>query len=152
MFIISACFLGENCKYDGGNNTTQWITDFAKRHSYLAVCPEMAGGLPAPRPPVEIIDGKAVNKEGLDVTAEFKKGTALVWEDIQKQAAELGEEIEGAILKAKSPSCGSDLIYDGTFSHKTVVGDGFLVQLLKKNGIKVINENDNKEDLLNEEL
>ncbi|MBN7774233.1 DUF523 domain-containing protein [Clostridium aminobutyricum] len=148
MVIISACFLGDNCKYDGGNNYTEWIADFTKTHSCFPVCPEMAGGLSAPRPPAEIIDGRAVNRDGIDVTEAFEQGAALVWEAARKKASELGEEIEGAILKAKSPSCGSKVIYDGTFSHKTVQGDGIFVQLLKKNGINVISENDHKEDLL----
>lgn len=142
MYIISGCLLGENCKYNGGNNHTGWVADFARRHSYISVCPETEGGLKAPRPPVEIVNGRAVNKEGTDVTEEFKLGCERVLRRAYEKADELGEEIEGAILKAKSPSCGSGKIYDGTFSHTVTEGDGFLSELLKGHGIKVITEED----------
>ncbi|WP_312353206.1 DUF523 domain-containing protein [Aminipila sp.] len=140
MYIISGCLLGQNCKYNGGNNFTGWVIEFAEKHNYISVCPEMAGGLKSPRPSVEIKDGRAVNCEGLDVTDAFQIGCRRVWEDAVRKAQELGEEIEGAILKAKSPSCGSGTIYDGTFSRKEIAGDGFLASYLKEKGIKVISE------------
>lgn len=148
MYIISGCLLGENCRYDGGNNHIGWVAEFANTHSYISVCPETMGGLQAPRPPVEIINGRAVNREGLDVTMAFEKGAQLVWKISQEKALALGEKIEGAILKSNSPSCGSNFIYDGTFSHTKIEGNGFLGQLLKDKGIKVVSENDDKEDLL----
>jgi uncharacterized protein YbbK (DUF523 family) len=148
MYIISGCLLGENCKYNGGNNFTDWVVEFANTHSYISVCPEVLGGLKSPRAPVEILGGRAINCEGLDVTAEFEKGCKLVWEISQEKAIALGEKIEGAILKAKSPSCGSNTIYDGSFSHTIIEGNGFLVQLLKDKGIKIVSENDDEEDLL----
>ncbi len=140
MYIISGCLLGENCKYNGGNNLTDWVAAFSKRHHYISVCPEVEGGLATPRPPVEIIDGRAVNCEGLDVTEAFRRGCEAVWQASCLKAWELGEEIEGAILKAKSPSCGNGKIYDGTFSHQVTEGDGFLAAYLKEKGLKVISE------------
>lgn len=147
MYIISGCLLGHNCKYNGGNNYTDWVIEFSKKYNCISVCPEKAGGLKSPRPPVEIIDGRAVNNEGLDLTEAFQLGCAIEWEAIIRKAKELDEEIEGAILKANSPSCGSGTIYDGTFSHKVIEGDGFFATYLKKKGIRIISELEiNRED------
>ncbi|QIB70082.1 DUF523 domain-containing protein [Aminipila butyrica] len=140
MYIISGCLLGENCKYNGGNNRTDWIVEFARAHPFISVCPELAGGLEAPRPPVEIVEGRAINQEGLDVTEAFLQGCKAVWADSCQRARELNEEIEGAILKAKSPSCGCGIIYDGSFSHREIPGDGFLTTFLKEKNIEVITE------------
>ncbi|WP_312653021.1 DUF523 domain-containing protein [Aminipila sp.] len=140
MYIISGCLLGENCRYNGGNNYIDWIKEFSKKHNYISVCPEVDGGLEIPRPPAEITEGRVINCEGTDVTDAFLRGTEIVWEKIVRKSQELGEEIEGAILKANSPSCGSGKIYDGTFSRKTIDGDGFLAAFLKEKGIKVMSE------------
>ncbi len=140
MYIISACLLGENCKYDGGNNQCQWVVDFAKTHSHLAVCPEPQAGLPAPRPPAEILGDKVLDETGKDLTEAFAKGAQACYVLAKEGAAERGEPIEGAILKAKSPSCGRDRIYDGKFSHSLTDGDGYLVRLLKADGIHIITE------------
>ena len=74
MIFVSACLLGENCKYSGGNNRNEAVISFLEEKEFIAVCPERAGGLPAPRPPAEIRDGRVVDKEGKDVTAEFLLG------------------------------------------------------------------------------
>lgn len=140
MYIISACLLGENCKYSGGNNACQWVIEFAKTHSHIIVCPETEGGLTAPRPPAEIIGDKIIDSEGKDVTEAFLTGAKLSYERAQSEASRKGEQIEGAILKAKSPSCGRDKIYDGTFSGTLIDGDGCLVRLLKQDDINVITE------------
>jgi len=136
MYIISACLLGENCKYDGGNNRCQWVVDFAEKHEYIAVCPETEGGLTAPRPPAEITGDKIIDSEGKDVTEAFLKGAKASYD----RAMASGKSIEGAILKAKSPSCGKDRIYDGTFSKTLTGGDGCLVRLLKKDNINIFTE------------
>ena len=140
MYMISACLLGENCKYDGGNNACQWVMDFAKNHSYIPVCPESEGGLAAPRPPAEIIGEKVMDRDGKDVTAAFLGGAEASYNRAKAATAAAGEPIEGAILKAKSPSCGKDRIYDGTFSKTLTEGDGCLVRLLKQDNIHVITE------------
>lgn len=140
MYIISECLLGGNCRYNGGNNRIDQVVDFSKKHNYIAVCPEVEGGLEIPRPPAEIVEGRVINCEGTDVTEAFRRGTEIVWDKIVRRSQELGEDIEGGILKAKSPSCGSGTIYDGTFSRKLIEGDGFLAALLKEKGIKVVNE------------
>lgn len=146
MYIISACLLGENCKYNGKNNRCQWVADFAKTHSYVAVCPETQAGLPAPRPPAEIAGAKVLDSEGKDLTDAFAKGAEESYQMARQAARDAGEAIEGAILKAKSPSCGRDRIYDGTFSGRLTGGDGYLVRLLKKDHIDVITEKENLEN------
>ncbi|GAB1475194.1 DUF523 domain-containing protein [Bacillota bacterium] len=140
MYIVSACFLGENCKYDGGNNLNAKVLKLIEGHNYLPVCPEMAVGFPAPRPPAEIRGGRVYNNKGEDLTDLFREGAEKVLKEAREKALSLGEEIELALLKAKSPTCGSKRIYDGTFSHKVVDGNGVFAELLINNGIKVISE------------
>ena len=140
MYLISGCLLGHNCKYNGGNNFNQEVVDFCKSHQYCIVCPEGVSGLPTPRPPAEYVSGRILDKEGVDVTEAFERGAALSLERAFREAGKRGEDIEGAILKANSPSCGSGQIYDGTFSGRLVQGDGCLTAKLKELGIKVISE------------
>ncbi len=142
MYIISSCLLGENCRYNGGNFETDAVKKLIEGHSYLSVCPEVAGGFSTPRPPVELLSGRAIRPDGEDVTAGFIRGAEAVWEEIQSKIQESGETIELAVLKARSPSCGAEMIYDGTFSGKRVPGDGVLTAFLKEKGIKVISEED----------
>ncbi len=142
MYIISACLLGENCKYNGGNNLSENVRDFVGNKNFVAVCPELAGGFSVPRPPVELKKGRAYRLNGKDVTDDFNKGAQLSFSLAKKKAEKLKEEIELAVLKAKSPSCGSGKIYDGSFSGKLSAGNGIFAQLLMENGIKVITEED----------
>ena len=144
MYIISACLLGETCKYNGGHNDCAAVHEWIETESYLTVCPEVAGGLPVPRPPAELLqrsEGPVVmNREGENVTEAFVRGAEREWERIQKEAVRRGEVIQGAILKKRSPSCGSGTIYDGTFTKKEIRGDGIFAALLKQNGIRVMTE------------
>ena len=140
MYIISACLLGENCKYNGVNNLNEKVMEIVKNRNYIAVCPEVAVGFPTPRPLAEIRDGRVYNIEGKDVTEEFEKGAAIELARAKELADRLGENIELAILKSKSPSCGCGRIYDGTFTHRLAPGDGIFARLLKENGIKTISE------------
>lgn len=154
MFIVSSCLIGNNCKYNGGNNYNEDVVEFCRNHEVILVCPETSGGLKAPRMPAEqqyikASDGnleiRVIDKKGNDLTDNFHKGAVVSLELALKQADELGEEIEGAILKANSPSCGSDHIYDGTFTGTLTSGDGIFANLLKKRGIPVMSENNFKE-------
>jgi len=140
MIFVSACLLGENCKYNGGNNRSENVISFLADKTYLAVCPERAGGLSTPRPPAEIVGGRVMDREGKDVTKEFLQGA----EDTLALAKVHCPEL--CILKANSPSCGCGEIYDGTFSRKKVKGNGKTVELLLKNGFSVISENQIKKD------
>lgn len=146
MYIISACLLGENCKYNGGNNETQWVKAFSNTHSFFPVCPERQGGLPIPRCPAEITGDKVRSSAGDDWTQAFVRGAEGCYQEAKEEAARRKETIEGAILKARSPSCGCGQIYDGTFSRKLISGDGYLTRLLKKEKIEVITEKENGND------
>lgn len=130
--LVSACLLGTNCKYSGGNNYSEEVMEFLKDYEIIPICPEQLGGLPTPRPASEIIGDKVMNNEGTDVTSNYQKGA----EEALKIAQLLG--IKKALLKAKSPSCGNGKIYDGTFSGILTTGDGITTKLLKENNIEVI--------------
>jgi uncharacterized protein YbbK (DUF523 family) len=133
--IVSACLLGCNCRYDGNHSFNKKVNDFIKGHEVFLVCPEVEGGLPTPRIPAEINkDRKVINKEGQDVTSYFEKGA----KECLKVA--LNNQVDLAILKARSPSCGNKEIYDGTFSGKLIKGQGIFAKYLKKHNIKIINE------------
>ncbi len=134
--------MGENVKYDGKNNSildNLIIKKLIKEDLLLSFCPEVAGGLPTPRIPCEIRGEKVFNKIGEDKTKEFQKGA--------KQTLDLVKEkgVKVAIMKSRSPSCGSGKVYDGSFGGKLVKGDGVSVKLLKQNGIKVYDETQIKE-------
>lgn len=130
--LVSACLLGENCKYSGGNNYNEKIAEFVKGKEVIPVCPEVAGGLPTPRTPAEIVNGVVTGKDGKVVDKEFRLGARRIIESIDPK------EIEFAILQARSPSCGSKHIYDGTFSGKLIEGQGVFAKALCDLGIKVI--------------
>lgn len=147
MYIISACLLGEKVRYDGNHNLVPWVAEFAKKHSYCAVCPEMLGGLPCPRLPSEILRGDVVDAEGNDMTDAFGEGAYLALEMAVEKAEALDEHIEGAILKARSPSCGKDEIYDGTFTGSLRSGDGVFAALLKEKNIKILTEEETDDQL-----
>lgn len=142
MYLISACLAGVNCKYNGGNNERQWVKEFMEGKDCMLVCPEGLGKLPTPRPPSEFQGGRAIDKNGKDITDNLISGAVKTLERAEKRAAELGQKIELAILKANSPSCGSGKIYDGTFSGVLVDGDGIFAAMLKELGIPVITELD----------
>jgi uncharacterized protein YbbK (DUF523 family) len=142
MYIISACLLGENCRYNGGSNFSKDVRNFIKGKNYVAVCPELAGGFSVPRPPVELKGGRALRLCGEDVTDSFYKGAMLSLATAAEESQRVMEKIDLAILKAKSPSCGSGQIYDGSFSGRLVDGDGIFARLLIENGIEVITEED----------
>lgn len=134
--LVSACLLGINCKYDGENNKNDKVLEYLKDKEVIPICPEIMGGLPTPRIPSEIKDNKVINKDGLDVTDNFLKGA--------KEVLYLAKlfNVNKALLKAKSPSCGVGEVYDGTFTHTKINGDGITTKLLKENNIEVITELD----------
>ena len=137
--IVSACLLGENCKYNGGNNYSQAVADYVRDKIVIPVCPEVAGGLLTPRPSAEIVNGVVKIADGTSVDKEFRTGAKIVIEQIQRELAE-GNEIECAILQSRSPSCGVHWIYDGTFSGKLIKGQGVFAEELSKMGIKLIDK------------
>ena len=134
--IVSACLLGRNCKYSGGNNRNEAVLSYVTGREVIPVCPEVAAGMPVPRPPVELREGRVISCEGKDLDAVYRAGVARTLEMLA------GEEIECAILKAKSPTCGVHEIYDGTFSGKKIKGQGLLAKALRRAGVRVIDEED----------
>ena len=119
--LVSACLLGEDCKYSGGNNRDERVLAFLRDHEAVPVCPEVLGGLPVPRPPVD---------------AEFRRGAALALERAREEGAGL------AILQPRSPSCGVRQIYDGTFSGRRIDGQGVFARLLLESGFSVVEPED----------
>ena len=130
--MVSACLLGENCKYSGGNNRHEKVLEYIKGHEVIPVCPEVMGGLPTPRPPAEIVSGEVINRLGVSVDREYRLGA----EKVLKLARE--KQIDLAILQPRSPSCGTREIYDGTFSGKRIPGMGVTAALLKEKGFPVL--------------
>jgi len=146
VIICSACLLGVSCRHDGRSKPDRKAISLSKKETLIPVCPEQLGGMPTPRPDAEmaggsgadVLDGKArvFDSDGKDVTAHFTSGA----EECLRIARMSGAS--EAILKQRSPSCGSGKIYDGTFSKTVMNGDGVTAALLKRNGIKVITEED----------
>jgi uncharacterized protein YbbK (DUF523 family) len=136
MILVSACLVGVNCKYSGENNDSAGVHKYLEGKAYVPVCPEQLGGLQTPRPCCEIVDDRVMNEDGLECTEAFLKGA----EETLK-IANLVDATE-AILKEGSPSCGSNKIYDGTFSGVKIKGQGCTASLLKKNGIKIVSDTD----------
>jgi uncharacterized protein YbbK (DUF523 family) len=134
--ICSACLLGINCRYDGKRKQNKKVIGLTKEEILIPVCPEQLGGLPTPREPAEQRGGKVFTKSGKDVTENFKRGA----KEVLKLAGLFN--VKEAILKQRSPSCGSGQIYDGTFSGKIIRGNGVTAGLLKRKGIKIISEED----------
>ncbi|WP_026513185.1 DUF523 domain-containing protein [Butyrivibrio sp. LB2008] len=129
---VSACLLGDNCKYNGGNNYSEKVKNYIEGHEVIPICPEVLGGLSTPREPAEIDCGIVKNKDGTSVDAQFRKGAELALDIVIKNQVEL------VILQSRSPSCGVNTIYDGSFTGKIIPGQGVFAELLKKNNIKAI--------------
>ena len=138
--LVSACLCGKNCKWDGGNNKTQRLLDYMEymkgRAEFHEVCPEQMGGLSTPRNPAERVGDKVISNAGQDVTKEYQKGA----EEALKLAKFFGCKV--ALLKEKSPACGTGLIYDGTFRKNLVPGDGVAAEFLRRNGMEVFGESE----------
>ena len=132
--LVSACLLGLNCRYCGGGCLDERVAALAKEFCLIPVCPEQLGGLPTPREPDEILNGRVVSKSGADNTEYFERGA----NEVLRLAKTIG--CEAAILKERSPSCGSSMIYDGTFTGHKISGAGVTASLLTKNGVKVYSE------------
>ena len=136
--LVSACLLGENCKYNGGNNYNVAVLAFVKDKDVLPICPEMMAGMGCPRTPIEIVDGVLMDRNGNNVDASMREAVATVMERIGK------EEIQCAVLQSRSPTCGVHQIYDGSFSGTLIPGSGVLAQALKAAGYQVVDAEDIK--------
>ena len=132
--LVSACLLGMNCRYDGGGKLLPEIEELMRVAELIPVCPEIYGGLPTPRTPSERVGTRVLMKTGEDVTEAYHRGAQEALALAQRFA------VRCAILKERSPSCGSGEIYDGSFSGAKTAGDGVTAELLKENGIAVYGE------------
>lgn len=134
--LVSACLLGEACRYDGKSKPCEAVIALGQRYNLVPVCPEVLGGLPTPRIPSEICGDLVLMKDGTDVTENYRRGA----EEALRIARE--NQCTVAILKEKSPSCGSGLIHNGRFDGGMTEGNGITAQLLKANGIRVLGESE----------
>lgn len=132
--LVSACLMGFRCRYDGGTQRLACLDALRERHVLIPVCPEVMGGLPTPREPSEIRDGRVVSRDGRDVTEAFRRGAR----EAEKIARTCG--CGCALLKERSPSCGLGKVCDGTFSGTLTDGDGLCARLLADCGLRVIGE------------
>jgi len=148
--LVSACLLGYPCRYDGLGKPCQKVIDLGKDNILIPVCPEQLGGLSTPRLPSERqfeggsvkaaiaddgpVEGSIIMKDGTDVSENYVRG-AYIALDVANE-----NDVDFAVLKAGSPSCGHGLIYDGSFSGKKVPGNGITADLLESMGIKVLSD------------
>jgi uncharacterized protein YbbK (DUF523 family) len=146
MRLISACLLGMRCTWSGNDNKNERAIQLSRVETLIPVCPEQLGGLATPRAPQEIQAGtgddvldnecRVLNRNGKDVTSEFITGA----EETLEIARQLN--IKEFIARSRSPSCGCGQIYDGTFRDRLIDGDGVTTALLRRNGIRIIPEED----------
>ena len=131
--LISACLMGFNCKYNGGNNALpeQELETLKQHYRLIPVCPELAGGLPTPRVPSERQGERVITRDGRDVTEAFQKGAEIAAALVKKY------HIRRALLKSNSPSCGSGTVYDGSFSGILIRGDGVTAEYLKQLDVEI---------------
>lgn len=134
--LVSGYLLGENCKYNGGNNYNPRVVEFLKGKEVISICPEIMAGMGCPRNPIEIVDGVLTDCHGKNVDSLIRKSVMEIMERIRD------EEIHCAILQSRSPTCGVNQVYDGTFSGKLVPGSGVFAKSLMDAGYLVIDGED----------
>ena len=134
--IVSACLLGTPCRYDGASKPCEKVIALQKHFTLIPVCPEVMGGLSTPRTPAERQGNRVVTGDGQDVTAAYRKGAEAVLEKAKHEGCNI------AVLKEKSPACGSGKVYDGTFSKTLTEGYGVCAEYLLQSGIRVIGESE----------
>lgn len=130
--LVSACILGDNCKYNGKSNRNQFAIDLMKNHEIIPICPEILAGMPTPRPCAEIVNGVVMDENGNDVHAEYISAVEMALSKIENL------DIDLAVLQSRSPTCGVNQIYDGSFSGNLKTGMGLFAQALKQKGYTVI--------------
>ena len=144
--LVSACLLGLSCRYDGQSKPNAGIEELMERYHLIPVCGEVFGGLPTPRTPAERVGERVMTRDGADVTAQYRHGA----EEVLRLAKLYGCTV--AVLKERSPSCGSGEIYDGTFTGSLTEGWGVTAELLRDNGIRVLGESDIQKLLQEDEV
>ena len=130
--LVSACLLGENCKYNGGNNYSASVAEYVKDMEVIPVCPEMEAGFGCPRIPMEIVGGVLINRDGVNLDEPMRLAITRILDSLK------GQDIQCAVLKSRSPTCGVRQVYDGTFSGKLISGKGLFAQALAEQGYLVL--------------
>ena len=130
--LVSACIMGTNCKYNGKSNKNLAVINFLKDKGVISICPEVLAGMKIPRPCAEIVNGIVVDENGNNVNSEYNKAVSMALSKIQN------EDIDLVILQSRSPTCGVNQIYDGSFTGKLISGMGFFAKALKQRGYNVI--------------
>ena len=134
--LVSACLLGRNCKYNGGNNYNEKVLEFLKDKEVLEYCPECMAGMSIPRTPMEIVEGVLTDRNGNNLDAQMRETVARAIEELGNQS------IDCAVLQSRSPTCGVNQVYDGTFSGRLIPGRGIFAQALADAGIRLIDAED----------
>lgn len=134
--MVSACLTGEDCKYNGGNNRNEKVMSLLAGNEIIAVCPEVMGGLPVPRVPAEIIDEYVINKAGISVDEQYRSGAEITLKIAVREDPDL------IIFQSRSPSCGVNQRYDGTFSGRLIDKPGVTAALLMEHGFHVVDVED----------
>lgn len=134
--LVSACLLGRNCKYNGGSNACLAVMEYVKGRPVIEVCPEVQSGMGTPRTPVEIVDGVLMDRNGNSVDHQLRAAVAQTMETLR------AERIDCAILQSRSPTCGVNQVYDGSFTGRLISGSGVFAQALREAGYRVIDAED----------
>ena len=134
--LVSACLMGRNCKYNGGNNLAPRVVEFLRDKEVVEVCPELLAGSGVPRTPIELVDGIARDKNGGNVDACLREAVAKVLSELDLKG------VDCAVLQSRSPTCGVNQIYDGSFSRRLIAGSGIFARALRDAGIRVIDAED----------
>ena len=134
--LVSACLVGEPCRYDGRSKPCETVQKLAERYLLVPVCPECLGGLPIPREPSEIVGDRVLNRNGVDVTDRYRSGAEKALIIARANGCRI------AVLKEKSPSCGKGTVHNGKFDGGLVPGNGVTAALLEANGVRVVGESE----------
>lgn len=134
--LVSSCVLGKNCKYNGGNNYNPRVMEFVKDKEVVEICPELLAGLPIPRSSAELVDGIVMDIDGKNVDKEYRYAVDMAMKKIEYL------DIDFVILQSRSPTCGVNQIYDGSFTGKLIKGQGLFTQALIRAGYKVVDAED----------
>ncbi len=134
--LVSSCVMGKNCKYNGGNNYNSRVMEFLKDKEVIEICPELLANLPIPRPSAELVDGVVMSIDGENVDNEYRHAVELAMREIGNV------DIDLVILQSRSPTCGVNQVYDGSFTGRLIKGQGLFAQALIKAGYKVVDAED----------
>ena len=136
MVLVSSCVMGKNCKYNGGNNYNSRVMEFLKDKEVIEICPELLGDLPNPRPSAELVDGVVMSIDGENVDKAYRHAVELAMREIENV------DIDLVILQSRSPTCGVNQVYDGSFTGRLIKGQGLFAQALIMAGYKVVDAED----------